>query len=202
MNSMFIRLIYIILNVPLSSQLLPDPQDPPAFPKAPSLCWPPLPSDPSRKWRINLRPSNLSSQPITQPSVQRIRCPTGSLTPHTTSSRPSRCLFFFFFFSDCCKNYDPTPSETDLSRSAYPNFQTFEITSLIHAQCLNYPTVPSVHRSSVFTCCEHFVNGSPDCHSSLFCIIIPPSWILQDLHDLSQWCFENWCRSDCHSAVS
>lgn len=98
MNSMFIRLIYIILNVPLSSQLLPDPQDPPAFPKAPSLCWPPLPSDPSRKWRINLRPSNLSSQPITQPSVQRIRCPTGSLTPHTTSSRPSRCLFFFFFF--------------------------------------------------------------------------------------------------------
>ncbi|XP_044077768.1 replication termination factor 2 isoform X2 [Siniperca chuatsi] len=73
-----------------ASQLWPDPPDPPAPLKAPSLRQPlPPPRGPSRTWRRGRRPSNPCSPPTALPSAPKSRHPTGSPTPRITSSNLS-----------------------------------------------------------------------------------------------------------------
>jgi len=188
----FIPLFRLLLSFDvLTTQLWPDPPDPPTLRRTPSLRLLPTTKGPIRRWRRSLRSSSPCSPPTALPSARRTRCPTGSPTPRITSSiRPSeqRSPIFRVF-------QKPWPINGPLLMKLVlhiTHMTSNNVTNVCpHSQC-----VSSVPRSSVFRCCQHFVNGSPSCSAALFCRL-PPRCILSRISVFPVTPRSgNWCYGD------
>lgn len=91
------------------AQLWLHPLDPQAPPKSQNHRQPLAPRGPYRTWKRSRRPSNPCSPPTALLSAPKSRYPTGSPTPHITSSN----IVTYYWYILIHNSANPTPQFTD-----------------------------------------------------------------------------------------